>query len=136
MRDANPIRTLGDYSRPSHEGYRNTIELHEGNNVDFLKLVDSLDLDVADRERTYLRLFQFSLRDLASNWHERLPAGSISTWKDLTTRFLAQFFPLGRTVKLRNDILMFQQHQGESLSEAWTRFKDLLQKVPHRGLDL
>nr|GEV59676.1 integrase, catalytic region, zinc finger, CCHC-type, peptidase aspartic, catalytic [Tanacetum cinerariifolium] len=33
MRDANPIRTLGDYSGPSHEGYRNTIELLEGNNV-------------------------------------------------------------------------------------------------------
>ncbi|GJZ27412.1 hypothetical protein Tco_0571665 [Tanacetum coccineum] len=33
MGDANPIRTLGDYSRPSHEGYRNTIELPEGNNV-------------------------------------------------------------------------------------------------------
>nr|GEX43666.1 MAK10-like protein [Tanacetum cinerariifolium] len=31
---------------------------------------------------------------------------------------------------------MFQQHQGESLSEAWTRFKDLLQKVPHHGIDL
>ncbi|GKF00558.1 hypothetical protein Tco_0023908 [Tanacetum coccineum] len=30
---------------------------------------------------------------------------------------------------------MFQQHQGESLSEAWTRFKDLLQKVPHHGID-
>ncbi|GJZ09910.1 MAK10-like protein [Tanacetum coccineum] len=84
MRDANPIRTLRDYSRPSHEGYRNTIELYEGNNVvplrsdtirlgqnrcsfhelrsedpnhhlsDFLKLVDSLDLDVANRERTRL----------------------------------------------------------------------------------
>ncbi|GJT49612.1 MAK10-like protein [Tanacetum coccineum] len=52
------------------------------------------------------------------------------------TRFLAQFFPLGRITKLRNDILMFQQHQGESLSEAWTRFKDLLQKVPHHGIDL
>ncbi|GJT12855.1 hypothetical protein Tco_0859897 [Tanacetum coccineum] len=25
---------------------------------------------------------------------------------------------------------------GESLSEAWTRFKDLLQKVPHHGIDL
>ncbi|GKF73537.1 hypothetical protein Tco_0219869, partial [Tanacetum coccineum] len=24
----------------------------------------------------------------------------------------------------------------ESLSEAWTRFKDLLQKVPHHGIDL
>ncbi|GKB83697.1 zinc finger, CCHC-type containing protein [Tanacetum coccineum] len=165
MGDTNPICTLEDYSRPSHEGYRNTIELPEGNNVvplrshtiwlvqngcsfhglwsedpnqyrkDFLKLVDSLDHDVANSERTRLCLFQFSLHDQASNWLERLPAGSISTWEDLTTRFLAQFFPPGRTAKLRNDILMFQQHQGESLSEAWTRFNDLLQKVPHHGID-
>ncbi|GJX81993.1 hypothetical protein Tco_0331474 [Tanacetum coccineum] len=84
MGDENSIRTLAYYSRPSHEGYRNTIELLEGNNVvplrsdtirlvqngcsfhglwsedpnqylkDFLKLVDSLDLDVINRERTYL----------------------------------------------------------------------------------
>ncbi|GKC14865.1 zinc finger, CCHC-type containing protein [Tanacetum coccineum] len=74
---------------------------------DFLKLVDLLDLD-----------------------------GSITTWEDLTTCFLAQFFPPGRTAKLRNDILMFQQHHGESLFESWTRFKDLLQKVPHHGIDL
>ncbi|GJV81335.1 MAK10-like protein [Tanacetum coccineum] len=146
MRDENPFCILGDYSIPSHEGYRNTIELPEGNNVvplrsdtiwlvqngcsfhgirsedpnqhlkDFLKLMDSLDLNVANRERTRLR--------------------SISTWEDLTTHFLAQFFLLGRTAKLCNDILMFQQHQGESLSEAWTQFKDLLQKVPHHGIDL
>ncbi|GJW33152.1 MAK10-like protein [Tanacetum coccineum] len=103
---------------------------------DFLKLVDSLDLDVANTERALLCLFQFSLREQASNWLERLLAGSISTWEDLTTHFLAQFFPPGRTSKLRNDILMFQQHQSESLSEAWTRFKDLLQKVPHNGIDL
>ncbi|GJV25449.1 zinc finger, CCHC-type containing protein [Tanacetum coccineum] len=45
-------------------------------------------------------------------------------------------FPSGRTAKLQNDILMFQQHEGESLSEARTRFKDLLQKVPHHGIDL
>ncbi|GKD64154.1 zinc finger, CCHC-type containing protein, partial [Tanacetum coccineum] len=71
-----------------------------------------------------------------SNWLECLPAGSITTWEDLTTRFLAQFFPPGRTAKLRNDILMFQQHHGKSLSEAWTRFKDLLQNAPHHGIDL
>ncbi|GJZ29701.1 zinc finger, CCHC-type containing protein [Tanacetum coccineum] len=148
MGDANPIRAIVDYSKPSHEGYRNTIELPIGNNVvplrsdtirlvqngclfyglrsedpnkhlkDFLKLVDSLDLDGENRERTRLCLFQFPLRDRASNWLERLPAGSITTWEDLTTRFLAQFFPPGTTAKLNNDILMFQQHQGESLSEA------------------
>ncbi|GKE32492.1 MAK10-like protein, partial [Tanacetum coccineum] len=137
----NPIRTLGDYSRPSHEGYRNTIELPDWNNVvplrsdtiwlvqngcsfhglwsedpnqhlkDFLKLVDSLDLDVANRERTHLRLFQFFPSRSSQNYLECLPAGSISTWEDLTTRFLAQFFPPRRTSKLQNDILMFQQHQ-------------------------
>ncbi|GKC65338.1 zf-CCHC domain-containing protein [Tanacetum coccineum] len=122
MGDENPIRTLGDYSKPSHEGYRNTIELPVGNNVDFLKLVDSLDLDGENRERT-------------RNWLERLPAGSITIMEDLTTRFLAQFFPPGRTTKLCNDILMFQQHHGESLSEAWTCFKDLLQKVPHHAIN-
>ncbi|GJT88921.1 MAK10-like protein [Tanacetum coccineum] len=136
--DENPIRILRDYSKPSHEGYRNTIELPDPNQhlKDFLKLVDSLDLDGENRKRTRLRLFQFSLRDQASNWLDRLLAGSITTWEDLTTRFLAQFFPPRRIAKLRNDILMFQQHHGESLSEAWTCFKELLQKVPHHGIDL
>ena len=159
-------RTLGEYSKPSHLGYRNTIELPDQAQTtalrsdtirlvqngcafhglrsedpnhhlkDFLKIVDSIDLDVTTRETTRLRLFQFSLREQASNWLERLPAGSISSWDDLTSRFLAQFFPPGRTTKLRNEILMFQQRQGETLNEAWTRFKDLLQKVPHHGLDL
>ncbi|GKC10401.1 MAK10-like protein [Tanacetum coccineum] len=83
-----------------------------------------------------LHLFQLSLRYQASNWLKRLLAGSVTTWEDLTTHFHAQFFPPRRTAKLRNDILMFQQHHGESLSEAWTHFKDLLQKVPHHGIDL
>ncbi|GJY06547.1 hypothetical protein Tco_0373601 [Tanacetum coccineum] len=33
MGDENHIRTLGDYFKPSHEGYRNIIELSIGNNV-------------------------------------------------------------------------------------------------------
>ncbi|GKA47389.1 hypothetical protein Tco_0740272 [Tanacetum coccineum] len=142
MGDANPICTIGDYSKPSHEGYRNTIELPKGNNVvplrsdtiwlvqngcsfhglrsedpnqhlkDFLKLVDSLDLNGENRERTiHLHM---------GGSYYSFPCSILSTGKD---------------AKLCNDILMFQQHQGESLSEAWTHFKDLLQKVPHRGID-
>ncbi|GKC08325.1 MAK10-like protein [Tanacetum coccineum] len=123
MGDENPIRTHGGYSKPSHEGYKNTIELPVGNNVVPFRS-DTI------WERTRLRLFQFSFSDQASNWLERLPAGSITTWEDLTTRFLAQFFPPGRTAKLRNNILMFQQHHGESLSEAWT-----LNPVTRRTID-
>ncbi|GKE64179.1 MAK10-like protein [Tanacetum coccineum] len=162
MGDANPIRTLEYYSKPSHEGYKNTIELPLGNNMaplrsdtirlvkngcsfhglqsedpnqhlkDFLKLVHSLDLDGENRERTCMRLFQFSLRDQDSNWLERLPAGSITTWEDLTTHFLAQFFPPGRTVKLRNDILIqtIDQSAGTKLhdrnaEESWALLEDL-----------
>ncbi|GKF84634.1 hypothetical protein Tco_0249532, partial [Tanacetum coccineum] len=36
--DLNPIRTLGNYSKPSYEGYMNTIELSVGNNVTHLTL--------------------------------------------------------------------------------------------------
>nr|GEU74418.1 ribonuclease H-like domain-containing protein [Tanacetum cinerariifolium] len=84
MRDENPIRTLEDYSKPSHGGYRNTIELLVWNNMvplrsdtiwlvqsgcsfhglrsedpnqhleEFLKLVDSLNLDGGNWERTTL----------------------------------------------------------------------------------
>ncbi|GKB21446.1 hypothetical protein Tco_0855369 [Tanacetum coccineum] len=31
---------------------------------------------------------------------------------------------------------MFQQHQDESLYDAWTHFKDLIQRVPHHVLNL
>ncbi|GJX25353.1 hypothetical protein Tco_0231649 [Tanacetum coccineum] len=140
--DANLIRTLGDYSKPSHEGYRNTIELPVGNNVvplrsdtirlvqnrcsfhglrsedpnqhlkDFLKLVDSLDLNDENMERKRLR--------------------SVTTWKDLTTRFLAQLFPSGRIAKLRNDILIrtIDQSAGGKLrdrnaKESWALLEDL-----------
>ncbi|GJT82013.1 hypothetical protein Tco_1056355 [Tanacetum coccineum] len=44
MGDAIPIRTIGDFSKPSHEGYRNTIKLPEGNNVDFAKPFKAISL--------------------------------------------------------------------------------------------
>ena len=30
---------------------------------------------------------------------------------------------------------MFQQRQNETFYEAWTRYKDLLHKVPHHGIE-
>ncbi|GJV35836.1 zinc finger, CCHC-type containing protein [Tanacetum coccineum] len=117
-----------DYSRPSHEGYRNAIELLEGAKIPLTLLVL--------QEIPLVCVYSPFFRDQAIIWLDRLPAGSISTWDDLTTRFLVQFFPPGRTAKLQKDILMFQQRQDESLYDEWTRFKDLLQKFPYHGLDL
>ncbi|GKC58914.1 reverse transcriptase domain-containing protein, partial [Tanacetum coccineum] len=38
-----------------------------------------------------------------------------------------------RTTNLQNEITRFQQRFGESFTEAWDRFKDLLNKCPHHG---
>ncbi|GJW31754.1 hypothetical protein Tco_0051786 [Tanacetum coccineum] len=37
-------------------------------------------------------------------------------------------------VFFRNQLLVFQQHQDESLYDSWTRFKDIIRKVPNHGL--
>ncbi|GJT92266.1 hypothetical protein Tco_1081111 [Tanacetum coccineum] len=39
-------------------------------------------------------------------------------------------------VLFRNQLLVFQQHQDESLYDSWTRFKDIIRKVPNHGLSI
>ncbi|GJT99920.1 hypothetical protein Tco_1110259 [Tanacetum coccineum] len=129
MGDENPIYTLRDYSKPSHEGYRNTIELPIGNNVvplrsdtirllqngcsfhrlwsedpnqhlkDFLKLVDSIELDGAN-----------SLRN-----------GSFSTYS-------SNYQP-----KLEKALIDFDSHQEKRLSSLRTQLgqmqDDMISKI-------
>ena len=83
-----------------------------------------------------LRLFPFSLKDRAKNWLNSLPGGSITSWDDLAQKFLAKFFPPAKTVKMRTEISNFAQFEGETLYEAWERYKELLRKCPHHGLPL
>ncbi|GKA49573.1 hypothetical protein Tco_0742646 [Tanacetum coccineum] len=44
--------------------------------------------------------------------------------------------PRNTTFPFQRYTLMFQQHRHESIYDVWTRFKDLIQRVPHHGLDL
>ncbi|GKB14147.1 reverse transcriptase domain-containing protein [Tanacetum coccineum] len=67
----------------------------------------------------------------ARTWIEKEPPNSITTWNDLVSKFVNLFFPPSKTTNLRNEITRFQQRFGETFSEAWDRFKDLLNKCPH-----
>lgn len=49
--------------------------------------------------------------------------------------FLARFFPPSKTAKLRDQITQFNQKDGESLYDAWERFKEMLRLCPHHGLE-
>nr|GEY34272.1 hypothetical protein [Tanacetum cinerariifolium] len=80
-----------------------------------------------------LILFPFSLTWAARWWLEKEPPRSITTWDDLVSNFINEFFPLSRTMTLRNEILNFQQKFDESFHEAWERYKYLLRACPHQG---
>nr|GEZ27284.1 hypothetical protein [Tanacetum cinerariifolium] len=80
----NPIHSLGDYSRPSHKGYQNTIDLLDGNNVVPLRS-DTILLVENEFSFQGLRFADRNQHLKANNWLECLPTGSIFTWEDLTT---------------------------------------------------
>ncbi|XP_057249960.1 uncharacterized protein LOC104891359 [Beta vulgaris subsp. vulgaris] len=67
-------------------------------------------------------------------WLKSNPPNSFTTWATLSQAFLSKYFPLGKTAKFRNNITSFAQYDGESLYEAWERFKDLQRKCPHHGV--
>nr|GEX84856.1 reverse transcriptase domain-containing protein [Tanacetum cinerariifolium] len=70
---------------------------------------------------------------VARRWLEKEPPRLITTWDDLVSKFINEFFPPSRTTNLRNEISNFQQKFDESFHEAWERYKDLLRACPHHG---
>ncbi|KAA3469961.1 DNA damage-inducible protein 1-like [Gossypium australe] len=46
---------------------------------------------------------------MMNGWLNSLPRGSITTWAQMTEKFLLKYFPLAKTAKLRNDISSFFQ---------------------------
>ncbi|GKE69204.1 reverse transcriptase domain-containing protein [Tanacetum coccineum] len=74
-----------------------------------------------------------SFHGAAWTWLEKEPPNSITTWNNLVSKFVNRFFPPSRTTNLQNEITRFQQRFSESFTEAWDRFKDLLNKCPHHS---
>ena len=151
--EANDAKALKDFSEPKIAA--TTFEIRPGtirmvqNSVqfggsptedpnmhirDFIEICDTFKFNGVTEDAIKLRLFPFSLRDKAKGWLHSLPAGSITTWEDLAQKFLTKFFPMAKTAAIRNSITQFSQQSGETLCEAWERYKEMLQKCPHHGM--
>ena len=65
-----------------------------------------------------LKLFPFSLKDVAKNWLNSLPMHSIDSWLLLQAKFLKRFFPLHMTQGLKEQISNFAQRKSESFARA------------------
>ena len=100
----------------------------------FLQCCQTVKCGRASTEYVKLALFPFSLRDKAKIWFNSLPKGSVGTWAGMSNLFLAKYYPVKRTAKVRAQITAFKQGYDESLSDAWDRFNHLLQSCPHHNL--
>ena len=96
-------------------------------------MCDTVKYNGVSDDAIWLRLFPFSLKDKAKHWLISELLDSITSWDDLSNKFMARFFPPAKVAKLRIDINNFYQYEGESFYEAWERFKDLLRKYPHHS---
>ncbi|XP_058211553.1 uncharacterized protein LOC131323727 [Rhododendron vialii] len=52
----------------------------------------------------------------------------------MSAAFLKKFFPIGKTLKLRQEITTFQQAENEQFYKAWKRYGDLIRKCPHHDI--
>ncbi|CAN6698180.1 unnamed protein product [Malus baccata var. baccata] len=86
-------------------------------------------------ESIKLRLFPYTLKDGARKWLLTLPSGSITSWNQLSAAFLSKYHPASKTLNMRTQILTFAQKPNEAIHEAWERYKDLLRKCPHSGIN-
>ena len=116
------------FGRPTEEPYQHLIEFEracqitrgQGFSPDEVKLI----------------LFHFTLKDRAKEWFSALPPASIYTWADMQQQFLNEFYTMKKTTEARDAIRRFKQHMGEPFHEAFTRFKGMLRKCPHHGIEL
>ncbi|KAA3465762.1 RING-H2 finger protein ATL63 [Gossypium australe] len=73
----------------------------------FLEFCDTFKINGVSNYAIRLWLFPFSLRNKAKQWLHSLPRGSITTWEQMTEKFLLKYFSPAKTAKLRNDISSF-----------------------------
>jgi Retrotransposon gag protein len=69
------------------------------------------------------------------NWLSSLETGTIRTLAQMFDAFLSKYFPPSKTSVIRAQIINSRQRGGESLSEAWDRYQELICLCPHHGLE-
>jgi len=101
----------------------------------FLTVLNTFkERDLSDEE-VRLRLFPFSLEDRATLWLHNLPANSITSWAELSKKFLNKYYPIKKTNTMIDAIRNFRQKDNEVFFDTWERFQDLLIRCPHHKID-
>ncbi|GKC45271.1 reverse transcriptase domain-containing protein [Tanacetum coccineum] len=85
-------------------------------------------------EAVKLLIFPFSLCDDAKTWFNEINEESMTSCEQMRGAFINRFFPPLLFNRLLLEIRNFSQNVCESLTEAWLRLKNMLQKFHGHGL--
>lgn len=70
----------------------------------FLTMSTTLKIERHTEEANKLRIFQFTLSEDAKEWFYSLPVESITTWEQMETTFMNEYFPALVVLRKRYDI--------------------------------
>ncbi|GJU17184.1 DNA damage-inducible protein 1-like protein [Tanacetum coccineum] len=82
-----------------------------------------------------LRIFPLTLTGAAKRWLGRTSSELLKTQDELKQIFIQKFCPPSVTFKQMREIHNFWQEVGETLTQTWERFNELLFKCPFHDLN-
>ncbi|XP_023766971.1 uncharacterized protein LOC128127960 [Lactuca sativa] len=121
------LRDIPSYGKDNEDAYKHLDEVND--------IADYLNTPNVPRYTVLLRMLPVTFKGAVKEWLKSLPPGSITTWAKMRKDFIDQFCPPSKISKLKKAIANFEQQPGESLYEAWERYKSLLRNCPHNDLN-
>nr|GFA04300.1 reverse transcriptase domain-containing protein [Tanacetum cinerariifolium] len=100
----------------------------------FLHVTQSIKVNGVNDDALRLYLFPHFLTHQATDWFDRFPRNSITTFEQMAKIFLEKYFSPSMVTKLRNKITNFRQRPDESLFEAWERYKLSINRCPNHNM--
>jgi hypothetical protein len=97
----------------------------------FIQLCQTFNMDGVTQDQMRARLFPFSLLGKALQWFHSQPMETVQNWNALMRAFMKEYYLPGKTQSLRNKLTTFTQYLTETISEAFERFNEYTQAVPH-----
>jgi hypothetical protein len=97
----------------------------------FIQLCHTFNMDGVTQDQMRTRLFPFSLHGKALQWFHSQLVETVQNWNELMKAFMKEYYSPVKTQSLRNKIATFAQYPTETISEAFERFNEYSQVVPH-----
>jgi hypothetical protein len=101
---------------------------------EFEQLCSSFVIAGMSQDTLKWKLFPFSLTGRAKKWYSLNVRSMEGSGKVYERLFCQTFFLTPQVVKLRREVIYFEQQKTESLGAAWVRFMKTIYSGPYLGI--